>query len=68
VVGPHGLTLREKTVLQYVANGRNYAECAEILELSQFSVHEAAKSMRQKIGAKNISHAIAIAFRENIVR
>lgn len=56
------LTPRELQCLKLIAEGKNTREVAELLFLAYETVNTHAKSIRQKLGCKNITAAVSKAF------
>jgi LuxR family transcriptional regulator, quorum-sensing system regulator BjaR1 len=63
----HRLTIREREVLSWSANGKSAWEIGEILNITQRTVEEHLANARQKLGAMNRTHAVAIAIRDRII-
>jgi DNA-binding HTH domain-containing proteins len=62
------LTATEHRVLLALAEGLTYEEAGERLRVSKESVKDHLKQVRQKFGARNTPHAIAIALREGVIQ
>jgi DNA-binding CsgD family transcriptional regulator len=62
------LTAAEHRVLVALAEGLTYEQAGERLRVSRESVKDQVKTVRQKIGARNTPHAIAIALRKGIIQ
>jgi DNA-binding CsgD family transcriptional regulator len=58
------LTPREREVLTWVAQGKSAQEVGEILNITKRTVDEHVNSATRKLGAKNRTHAVAIALRD----
>jgi len=65
VVRPR-LTLREREVLAWSAQGKTAWEIGEILNLAKRTVDEHAKTAMRKLGASTRTQAVAIAIREHL--
>ena len=61
------LTTRELEILTLLSEGLEDREIAATLFLSPKTVKFHMASARRKIGARNRTHAVAIAYREGIV-
>ena len=61
------LTQREREVLTWAAQGKSALEIAEILKITKRTVDEHTQITVRKLGAKNRTHAVAIALRERII-
>lgn len=61
------LTKRELLILRAYAAGMRHRDIAVITGLSPHVIRELTKDLRRKLGAKNIAHAVAIAFRLGIL-
>ena len=60
------LTLREREVLAWSAQGKSAWEIGEILNLAKRKVDEHAKTAMRKLGARTRTQAVAIAIRERL--
>jgi two-component system, NarL family, response regulator len=60
------LTNREVTVLKEFAHGFTYVEVGQHLNISHETVKAHMRNIRFKLGARNTTHAVAIACRERI--
>jgi len=61
------ITRREKQVLGLLADGNTAIETAKELQLSIHTVRSYTRSIVQKLGAKNATHAIVLySIQENI--
>ena len=58
---------RELQVLRLATEGNTEAEIAQKLYLGRSTVHTYRARIRKKLGAKNMTHAVAIAFRLGVV-
>jgi DNA-binding CsgD family transcriptional regulator len=65
---PLPLSEQQLTVLNMLANGLRYADIAEQTGLHVTSVKDSARLARQKLAAKTIEHAVAIAIRNGLIR
>lgn len=61
------LTLREREVLQRLAEGRATEEIAALLHVSPHTVRSRVKTLLRKLGARNREHAVAIALIEGAI-
>ncbi|WP_375572972.1 response regulator transcription factor [Seohaeicola saemankumensis] len=61
-----GMTKHEITTLKYLAEGLSNKEIAKRIGKSEVSVKLYTTSIFQKIGAKNRTHAVVLAFRNGI--
>ena len=61
-VRPH-----EVRVLQAVADGRTAFEASVELGLSYSTVRTYIKTARERLGASNTTHAVALAFRQGLI-
>jgi two-component system, NarL family, response regulator len=61
------LTLRQREILQRLANGESTAAAARDLGLSEETVKTHTKNILARLGARNRTHAVAIALRESLV-
>lgn len=66
-MGGSTLTRREYEVLVLSAEGEMNAGVASILGIKEHTVRGYVKSLRLKLGAKNMTHAVAIAFAAGIL-
>jgi DNA-binding CsgD family transcriptional regulator len=74
-VGPRGewreglfvLTVRERQVLQLVADGLTSQEIAHLLEISRHTVESHRRHVYAKLGAPNTANAVAEGFRTGYV-
>jgi LuxR family quorum sensing-dependent transcriptional regulator len=60
------LTLREREVLAWAAQGKSAWEIGEILNLAKRTVDEHAKTAMRKLGARTRTQAVAISIRERL--
>jgi len=67
--GPPKVTLsnREKDVLSYIAGGKSRAQVAHDLKISENTLRVYLDSARTKLGALNITHAVAIGVNRGII-
>jgi DNA-binding CsgD family transcriptional regulator len=61
------LTRRETQVLQLAADGQSRKEVALVLGISLHTVKTQGNTAREKLGAANTSHAVAIALRQGLI-
>lgn len=61
------LTMREKQVLQLLAEGKTSAQIAEKLFLSPLTVDTYRKNLIQKFAVKNTAELLTILFKENLL-
>jgi two-component system NarL family response regulator len=61
------LTRRQRQILQLLADGESTTVAARELDLSEETVKTHMKNVLVRLGAKNRSHAIAIAMRECLI-
>lgn len=61
------LTRRQREILQLLADGDSIALAARELGLSEETVKTHTKNMLARLGAKNRTHAVAIALRECLI-
>ena len=61
------LTPRERAVLRMVAAGRDIKTIAEALELGEETIRTHLSKAKQKLGARNRTHAVAEAIRQHII-
>ncbi len=61
------LTQRQRQILQLLANGESTTVAARELDLSEETVKTHMKNAIARLGAKNRTHAVAIALRECLV-
>ncbi|HEY8083172.1 MAG TPA: response regulator transcription factor [Solirubrobacterales bacterium] len=61
------LTKRQREILQLLANGGSTSVAARELGLSEETVKTHTKNALGRLGAKNRTHAVAIALRESLV-
>jgi len=62
-----GLTPREKECMTWIANGKTAIEISIILGISKTTVTTHLECSKRKLGASNISHAVAIAMKGGII-
>jgi DNA-binding CsgD family transcriptional regulator len=53
------LSLRELEVLTWAARGKTYWETAQILGVSYAAIHNHINSLKLKLNAVNVTHAVA---------
>lgn len=61
------LTRRQREILQLLANGESITVAARRLDVSEETVKTHAKHALARLGAKNRTHAVAIALRECLI-
>jgi two-component system, NarL family, response regulator len=61
------LTRRQREILQLLADGESSAVAARELDLSEETVKTHTKNALARLGARNRTHAVAIAIRESLV-
>ena len=61
------LTRRQRQILQLLAEGESITFAARELDLSEETVKTHTKNALARLGARNRSHAIAIALRESLI-
>ena len=61
------LTRRQREILQLLADGESTTVAARELDLSEETVKTHTKNPLARLGARNRSHAIAIALREDLI-
>lgn len=61
------LTKRQRQILQLLANGESTTVAARELDLSEETVKTHTKNALARLGARNRTHAVAIALRESLV-
>lgn len=61
------ISKRELEILSWAAEGKTYPEISTILEITEDTAKAHVESVRQKLNAKNKTHAVAIALRSSII-
>ncbi|HWO47547.1 MAG TPA: LuxR C-terminal-related transcriptional regulator, partial [Solirubrobacterales bacterium] len=61
------LTRRQRQILQLLANGESTTVAARELDLSEETVKTHTKHVLVRLGARNRTHAVAIAVRECLI-
>jgi two-component system, NarL family, response regulator len=61
------LTGRQRQILQLLANGESTTVAARELDLSEETVKTHTKNTLARLGARNRTHAVAIALRESLI-
>ena len=61
------LTLREREVLWWAAEGKSASEIAAILHIAKRTVEAHTRNTARKLGATNKTHAVSIGLREGLV-
>ncbi|MEA2984635.1 MAG: hypothetical protein QOD94_889 [Alphaproteobacteria bacterium] len=64
----HSLSLREREVLWWAAQGKSAQDIADILQITKRTVDEHTQHAMHKLGAANKTGAVAIALRERLIR
>ena len=64
---PHALTLREREVLYWAAQGKSALEIGEILHIAKRTVDQHTQNAARKLGAVNRTQAVATALRERLI-
>jgi len=62
------VTDKQKEVLTHLAEGLNSKAIGQKMKISPRTVEMIALVLREKFGASNAPHLIAIAFRQNIIQ
>ena len=60
------LTVRERSVLRHLSKGKDAAQIAEVLQLSENTVRTYLKRAQQKLGANSQLHAVALSIRRQL--
>lgn len=61
------LTRRQREILQLLANGESTTVAARELDLSEETIKTHTKNVLARLGARNRTHAVAIALRESLI-
>jgi LuxR family transcriptional regulator, quorum-sensing system regulator BjaR1 len=61
------LTVREREVLAWAADGKSALDIGQILNISKRTVDEHSQTAARKLGASNRTQAVAIALRDHII-
>ncbi len=61
------LTKRQREILQLLANGESTTVAAHELDLSEETIKTHTKNALARLGARNRTHAVAIALRESLI-
>jgi DNA-binding NarL/FixJ family response regulator len=61
------LTRRQREILQLIADGESTTVAARMLGLSEETVKTHTKNVLARLGARNRTHAVAIALRESLI-
>jgi len=61
------VTRRQRQILQRLANGESTTVAARELDLSEETVKTHTKNIMARLGARNRTHAVAIALRESLI-
>ncbi|HEY6892552.1 MAG TPA: response regulator transcription factor [Rhodanobacteraceae bacterium] len=67
-IGEENLSHREIEVLQSIAGGNSNKRVADLLAISEETVKNHVKSILSKLGAKDRTHAVSIAYKRGILR
>ncbi len=62
------ITTRELTALQLMSHGHDYQETGREMGVNKETVKTTLARARRKLGAKNTTHAVAIALREGMIQ
>ncbi len=62
------LTSREREVLRLFAEGNSYAEAGKLLSVSTDTVRTHTRRAMSRLGARNKTHAVALAIRRGLIR
>ena len=62
------ITDRELEVLELMSRGCTYSETGRVLYVEASTVKSTLKRVRAKLGARNVTHAVAIALREGMIQ
>lgn len=65
--GREKLTPREAECLKWAAQGKTSSEIADILSISEWTARFHIAKVRRKLGATNVTHAVAKAIRRNLL-
>jgi len=60
------LSLREKEIIRYTANGYTAKEVAKLTGLQYRTIEAYVTTIRKKLAAKNIAHAVYIASQNHL--
>ena len=61
------VTAAEARSLQMISYGLTYSMAAELLGLSTHTIRDQVRSARHRLGAKNATHAVALAIRAGVI-
>lgn len=61
------LSARELEVLTWAAKGKTYIETAMILGITQNTVHAHMNSLKLKLNAMNVTHAVALGYESGLL-
>ncbi len=64
---PLGLTIREIDVLRLIGDGYSVSGIAAVLSYSESTIKKVLHSAMRHMGAKNRTHAVAIAVRAKVI-
>jgi LuxR family quorum sensing-dependent transcriptional regulator len=62
------LTEREREVMRWTAVGKTFWEIGEILGITEDTVNDHMRHVRQKLGTRNAAHSVAEAYRRREIR
>lgn len=62
------LTPRELETVQLAADGLNRLQIAETMEIAVGTLDKIRERVMQKLGADNVTHAVAMALRRSLVK
>lgn len=63
----HELSPAETEILRYLAHGLNCNDIARLRRSQPATVHKQVKTLRAKLAAKTIAHAVGIALRHGLI-
>ncbi|HEX3778582.1 MAG TPA: LuxR C-terminal-related transcriptional regulator [Pseudonocardiaceae bacterium] len=58
-----GLAASDVRILQLIADGHRYSEIGRLVHLSASAVGKHARAITERLGGRNLTHAVAIAYR-----
>lgn len=67
MTAPAGISERQVTVLAHVADGLTYEQIGSRLHIQPDTVKMHLLRLRDRLGARNSSHAVAIAIRTGLI-
>jgi LuxR family quorum sensing-dependent transcriptional regulator len=62
------LTVRERDVMRWIAEGKTFWEIGKILGISEATVNDHMRHIRAKLGTRNATHSLAEALRRREIR